>query len=475
VDSVAALKDISPATLADGDSQHVLGYYAANDGGGGLFRWNASSTAADDGGITFIPSSSPDSGRWQRIFTPNAVQIRWFGAKGTGWSGTNADRAADHAAFQAALNWANNRPDISFAYGGATIYLGVGEYVTSGGFTQRPGVHIVGGGSEVCLIETQVATPIFTALETDPASHADRSWRGFSLIGGPGNTNTAVGIIHGNAIGGYFEDIYFKNFPNGTAVELRNSTAATEETTFFHCYWFDCGKGVFFNQANPAITNSFSSTRLYSCRMIQDRSGQVGLAVGPTTSGSSCYLYSCTFDLKLMNNHAGPIGMNVQSGSQVVNSFFNLLVEGWTSPDPTSGTMLQMGAGTVLHGHGRITGYAGPGSLTQFSLNASATFALDDKSVSGDRGDASVTLTTYDARIQRFNTPLTAVRTVTLPSNVEQNPAWFRVVRQAGATGAFSLNISDGSTTLKSLSVASQWAEFSWTGSAWIETANGSL
>lgn len=94
--------------------------------------------------------------------------------------------------------------------------------------------------------------------------------------------------------------------------------------------------------------------------------------------------------------------------------------------------------------------------------------------VSGDRGDASVTVNpTTDVPIQRFNTPLTAARTVTLVTQGVARGAWVRVVREAGAAGAFNLNVGTG--PLKALTAASQWCDVVFDGTAWRLVAAGSL
>jgi len=92
-------------------------------------------------------------------------------------------------------------------------------------------------------------------------------------------------------------------------------------------------------------------------------------------------------------------------------------------------------------------------------------------SVSGDNGDASVTLTSGSARTQRFNTALTAARTVTLPTTEVFDGMKFTVVRESGATGAFNLEVG----ALKSLTSASEWAVVEYDGSAWRLTQYGSL
>lgn len=89
--------------------------------------------------------------------------------------------------------------------------------------------------------------------------------------------------------------------------------------------------------------------------------------------------------------------------------------------------------------------------------------------ISADRGDVDILLTHNDAATQRFNTALTSNADITLPgANVRMR---FRVVRQAGATGAFNVNVG----ALKSLTAASTWCEVESDGTNYILTAAGAL
>ncbi len=79
VDTISALK----AAANTHGAILVLGYHAAGDGGGGLFRWDAASTAADNLGTIITPTAAPATGRWIRLYD-GPVEAKWFGAKGDG-------------------------------------------------------------------------------------------------------------------------------------------------------------------------------------------------------------------------------------------------------------------------------------------------------------------------------------------------------------------------------------------------------
>lgn len=81
VSSIAAIKALTVANFVTGSSVNVLGYYAAGDGGGGLFYYNSASVGADNGGTVIQPTTG--AGRWLRSYS-GALNVRWFGAKGDG-------------------------------------------------------------------------------------------------------------------------------------------------------------------------------------------------------------------------------------------------------------------------------------------------------------------------------------------------------------------------------------------------------
>jgi hypothetical protein len=118
--SVTALKGMFPPK---GNTARTSGYYAAGDGGGATYYFDANDNAtADNGGSVLAPTNGA-SGRWKLVVV-DQVNVRQFGAKGDG----SADDTAAIRAADAAMTTA----------GGGTIYFPPGTYkVTPDGATFR--------------------------------------------------------------------------------------------------------------------------------------------------------------------------------------------------------------------------------------------------------------------------------------------------------------------------------------------------
>ena len=80
VDTIAELKGLDEGAF---EIVQVLGYTAVGDSGAGLFRWDASSTTADNGGTIIAPTVSDGTGRWYRVYT-DGLNAGWWGAAGDG-------------------------------------------------------------------------------------------------------------------------------------------------------------------------------------------------------------------------------------------------------------------------------------------------------------------------------------------------------------------------------------------------------
>ena len=98
-----------------------------------------------------------------------------------------------------------------------------------------------------------------------------------------------------------------------------------------------------------------------------------------------------------------------------------------------------------------------------------------DEQVSSDIGDADKTLVRgTDSQVIVANTPLTAARTVTLPTSNIKNGDKFRVVRTAAATGAFNLVVSAVSPSSIALTPG-QYCVVQYDGANWVSVAKGSV
>lgn len=81
VSTIADIRGLSGADL--GGITINTGYYTLNDGGQGMWRWNSTSLAADDGGSILKPTGQSEAtqGRWIRVFDRTTeVPVTFWGA-----------------------------------------------------------------------------------------------------------------------------------------------------------------------------------------------------------------------------------------------------------------------------------------------------------------------------------------------------------------------------------------------------------
>jgi hypothetical protein len=122
----ASIAGLKAATVASTGFVRVQGYYAAGDGGGGVFRWDAAdTTSADNGGTIITPTGGlASSGRWKRVYE-GEVNARWFGMH------PNRGDSDNTAPLQAAIDWVAT--DLTRDTGGGgttggTVFIPIGYY-----------------------------------------------------------------------------------------------------------------------------------------------------------------------------------------------------------------------------------------------------------------------------------------------------------------------------------------------------------
>jgi hypothetical protein len=109
--SVASVAALTADVPGAGDRRLVEGFYAAGDGGGGIFEWDATSTATADGGLILAPDAG-GTGRWKRVWQ-YPIDVRWFGGIP---NGTRDDRPAIARTVTAAAGGAAVFPQQTYDY-----------------------------------------------------------------------------------------------------------------------------------------------------------------------------------------------------------------------------------------------------------------------------------------------------------------------------------------------------------------------
>lgn len=122
--SVAAVATIRELRLYSGPESILIcaGYHQPGDGGGGSFFFAPADTAGEDGGTLFAAEGR--NGRWRRITSEGTLNVRWFGARGSG-------KVDDFPAFAAAQG-ASAQRDLP-------VHVPPGTYLLSGGLEQNAG------------------------------------------------------------------------------------------------------------------------------------------------------------------------------------------------------------------------------------------------------------------------------------------------------------------------------------------------
>ncbi len=81
VQNISELQSLNMSGITNKSVALVLGYYAPSDRGGGMFQWNSSSTATNDGGRYITTNSwAGGAGRWVRMLNGETANVKMWGA-----------------------------------------------------------------------------------------------------------------------------------------------------------------------------------------------------------------------------------------------------------------------------------------------------------------------------------------------------------------------------------------------------------
>jgi hypothetical protein len=190
--NLAALRAMPVSGFADGATVLLEAYATRGDGGSGLFTWNASSTATDNGGTIVQPTGLSGAGRWLRQLPDGRVTPQMFGALGDGV--TN-----DTAAFAAALA---TGPVIvpSATYRIANLTIPNGAWMEGGaglGYSGDVGTTPGSGQKAAVVAPILLAVAGTTSCILNVYGCNDATLKGLFLDGGS-NTPTCDGVSSGS-------------------------------------------------------------------------------------------------------------------------------------------------------------------------------------------------------------------------------------------------------------------------------------
>ncbi len=194
VDTLTNLRALAHPAVGAVDSKiAILETYAnPNDGGGGVFYWDADADT-EDNGTTIRPNdvTAIQKGRWRRQFS-GSIDVRWFGARGNG--ATN-DRGAIQDAINAAL------------VGCGRVYLPAGTYYTDANTITTPTtanakLRISGAGKALTRI-TRLSTSATTTLDIQLTGASSVEIEDLTIAGPSGlaPANLSIGINWSTVLG----------------------------------------------------------------------------------------------------------------------------------------------------------------------------------------------------------------------------------------------------------------------------------
>jgi len=152
----------------------LLGYVTAGDGGAGIFYYNPSATAADDGGVTTVQPNGVATGRWLRAPSPpqlpGVYNIAAYGAV----AGGSVDNST---AIQNALTALT-------AGGGGVMYVPPGIYAFSAAITIPAKCEIIGCGAGISVLRGTTANATMFTYSAASLTFPGISFENLSFDGG---------------------------------------------------------------------------------------------------------------------------------------------------------------------------------------------------------------------------------------------------------------------------------------------------
>jgi len=302
-------------------------------------------------------------------------------------------------------------------------------------------------------------------------------------LGTNGKTTVAISNCYANGFTGYgfyFFGINGLNFQSGGIDGGNNTLSGVSMMTFATCW------GVVLESVGFEVnTIAYEFTAAFSFQDVKGFSidGLRGFNNQYNTGANPIYA------IQITNGSFGSISNATLTGGTDGSSTGTGTVSTINISDTSRVTIDSSAISPITGSSGSLYSLAATGtSTTLITANNSAfvtnivsanTKVLNNQinNISADRGNNSVygIIPGISNPIQYFNTAITADLDCQFGTVGLYTGAGFRVIRTAAATGAFVIKIAaSGGSPIKSLS-AGQWADFTYTGTAWICSASGSL
>lgn len=335
INSVAELKAINTSDngynipfLENGSVAEVSGYFAKNDGGGGVFVFDAYSAAADDGGITIAPTQG--DGRWIRQTFGQRINAKWFGAVGD--DATNSTDALQDAIDYCTAN-------------GLELFIPAGIYRYNSlalNFENDKGLKISG-----CSNGDYTPATSGTVLRTTAANgnaivvdgFAGQAFLTIESVNFYGNANVDKGLKLLRATNITLSNCVFRSFTKAASAAVYLTRGVGEFTgviNFNECRWELCYTGVLVDKPDTNVVNFFRCQWL-DCTTYAFQNGSVdtesgmrsvnfigclfeGNTVGDIFSGGglhACVIQGCYFE----QNNAASNGARITITGSAFSEF----------------------------------------------------------------------------------------------------------------------------------------------------------
>ena len=339
--------------LTNGACVNVTGYYSRNDGGGGVFVFDAYSVAADDSGTIISPNKG--AGRWKRQSVGQPCSIRWFGAKGD-------NVADDKIAIQSTINFVSER-------GGGVVTVPASSYKSSGNIVLPANIILQGEGRRSSIISfTHSGDGLSSLFALNSSTAANIGIRDLA-ISCTNVANVGTGFINRGGSFVYLHNVYFSGWKYASVCDQG------EICSFVECEFIVPAAGTaaiwltngpdYTAGASPMFTNrilisgcQFNSGSPTSIGVQDDGGSNHSVRDNNFNGGLMgarfCDCYGLVFDGNECEGAQGPdlVLDHTKAGGGYVGPCSGFKITGNTFVSGASGTNLRMNAGL----NGQISG-----------------------------------------------------------------------------------------------------------------------